>query len=215
MIRFNQVSDGSMQGLSFAFGQGATAKILFGSDDQKSELYAVLTGLHRPGAGRVFLFDEDLYALKERERLQLFRRIGVVPEDGGMISNLKAWENLLLPAWYHRGITAREAERDVVTIFRQLGLDEADLKKRMGRLPDQLTLYEKRAVALVRAMLMEPDILIYDFIFAGLDREAARRLMKITEGYHSRKAGRISVFLCPEEAISAQLPADHTINLAH
>jgi len=77
----------------------------------------------------------------------------------------------------------------------------------------QLSLYERRVVALARAMLMEPDILIYDFTFAGLERDAAQQLMKLTGEFHGRKAGRVSLYLCPDDAVSARLAADSTITL--
>jgi phospholipid/cholesterol/gamma-HCH transport system ATP-binding protein len=100
------VTKGPVRDLSFNFESGGTAKILFDSEDRKNILFGLLAGLQRPEAGRILFFGEDLFAHEENERLALFRRIGVVPAHGGLISNLKAWENLLLPAWYHRGLTA-------------------------------------------------------------------------------------------------------------
>jgi phospholipid/cholesterol/gamma-HCH transport system ATP-binding protein len=213
MIRFESVTKGPVRNLSFELNSGGTAKILFDSEDRKNQFFRLLAGLRRPETGRILFFGEDLFAHEEDERLALFRRVGVVPADGGLISNLKAWENLLLPAWYHRGLTAEQAERPVVELFDQLGSGEAGLKRRMGELPGQLSLYERRVVALARAMLMEPDILIYDFTFAGLERDAAQQLMKLTGEYHGRKAGRVSLYLCPDDAVSARLAADSTITL--
>lgn len=213
MIRFERVTKGPVRNLSFDIESGGTAKILFDSEDRKNILFGLLAGLRRPEAGRILLFGEDLFAHEEKERLALFQRIGMVPAHGGLISNLKAWENLLLPAWYHRGLTAEQAERPVAEIFDQLEPGEAGLKQRMGELPGQLSLYERRVVALARAMLMEPDILIYDFIFTGLERDAAQRLMKLTGVFHGRKAGRVSLYLCPDDAVSARLAADSTITL--
>ena len=213
MIRFERVTQGPVRNLSFDLDRGATAKILFDSEDRKNLLFGLLAGLQRPEAGRILFFGEDLFAHEEDERLALFRRIGMVPADGGMISNLKAWENLLLPAWYHRGLTAEQAERPVAEIFDRLEPGEAGLKRRMGELPGQLSLYERRVVALTRAMLMEPDILIYDFTFAGLERDAAQQLMRLTGEYHGRKAGRVSLYLCPDDAVSARLAVDSTITL--
>ncbi|MBI3778064.1 MAG: ATP-binding cassette domain-containing protein, partial [Gammaproteobacteria bacterium] len=184
MIRFERVTQGPVRNLSFDLERGATVKILFDSEDRKNILFGLLAGLRRPDSGKILFFGEDLFAHAENERLALFRRVGVVPADGGLISNLKAWENLLLPAWYHRGLTAEQAERPVAEMFEQLEPGEGGLKQRMGDLPGQLSLYERRAVALARAMLMEPDILIYDFTFAGLDRDAAQQLMKLTGGFH-------------------------------
>ena len=215
MIRLNRVSEGSLEDLSFEFSPGHTAKILLASHDRKNELLAVLSGLRRPRAGSVFLLGEDLYALKEKERLRLFQRIGVVPENGGMIGNLKAWENLVLPVWYHLGAITQETERAALKLFRLLDLDESELQKRLAQLPDQLTLYEKRAVALVRAMLMEPDVIVYDFIFAGLGAAASSRIRQLTQEFHGGKDGRISVHLCADDAVSASLPADHSIALTY
>ena len=205
MIRFEHVTQGPVRNLSFDLDGGATVKILFDSEDRKKILFSLLAGLRRPETGKILFFGEDLFAREEDERLALFQRVGVVPADGGLISNLKAWENLLLPAWYHRGLTAQEAERPVAGIFEQLEPGEAGLKRRMGELPGQLSLYERRVVALARAMLLEPDILIYDFTFAGLERDAAQRLMKLTSEYHDKKAGRVSLYLCPDDAMSARL----------
>jgi len=213
MIRFDHVTKGPVRNLSFDLERGGTAKILFDSEDRKNLLFGLLAGLQRPEAGRILFFGEDLFAHEEDERLALFRRIGVVPADGGLISNLKAWENLLLPAWYHRGLTAEQAERPVAEIFDQLGPGEAGLKQRMGELPGQLSLYERRVVALARAMLMEPDILIYDFTFTGLERDVAQRLMRLTGEFHGRKAGRVSLYLCPDDAASARLATNNTITL--
>lgn len=215
MMRLEGVSVGTVRDLSFACGAGETVKILFDSADQKNPLSAALAGLRRPDAGHIILLDQDIYELREKDRLPVFARVGVVPEYGGLISNLKAWENLVLPAWYHHGRAAPEFEREVVTLFRRLGYDEDGLRQRMGRLPDQLTLPDRRAVALARSMLMEPEVLIYDFIFAGLERDAAERMLQLTREFHGARPGRISLYLCPDDAISARLPADRTITLVH
>jgi len=91
MIRFDHVTRGPVRNLSFDLDRGATAKILFDSEDRKNLLFGLLAGLQRPEAGRILFFGEDLFAHEEDERLALFRRIGVVPAHGGLISNLKAW----------------------------------------------------------------------------------------------------------------------------
>lgn len=215
MIAFDHVTEGPMRDLSFDLAAGASAKVIYDSDDRRNIFFSVITGQRRPAKGRVQWDGQDIYALEEHERLALFERIGVVPAYGGLISNLKAWENLLLPAWYHRGLSAPQAERQVVALFRQLGLTEAELQRQMGQLPDQLTTYEKRAVALVRAMLMEPDVLLYDSLFTGLERESSNQIMSLTREYHGKKSGRISLYLCADDAVTARLTTDQTITLAH
>lgn len=215
MIRFDRVRGETFGEISFELATNATGKIIFDSQEQKKELFGVLTGLRQPRTGNVLLRGAKLHALGEREQLEQYQHIGVVPEDGGLISNLKAWENLVLPVWYHHGQSAREVERDVVKIFGRLGQDEDGLRRWMGQLPGRLTLHEKRSVALTRAMLMQPEIMIYDSIFAGLERAAAQRLMDLTREYHAGKPGRVSLYLCADDAMSARLAADHTITLTH
>ena len=215
MIRFDRVRDGSIQELSFEFRQGATAKIVFESQDRKNELFRILSGLRRPPSGEVVAFDQNLYALRERDRLLCFQRIGVVPEEGGLISNLKAWENLVLPVWYHRGLALSAVEPEVLKIFARLEESEKSLGKWLGSLPDRLMLQQKRSIALVRAMLMQPDMMIYDFTFTRLEREVSQRLMALTQEFHTEKPGRISVYLCPDDALSGRLATDHTITLTH
>lgn len=213
MIRFDRVGNGSIKDLTFEFRKGATAKFLLDSQDRKKELFPIFAGLHRPSSGEVFVFGENLYDLRERNRLSCFQRIGMVPEEGGLISNLKAWENLVLPAWYHRGLRPPDVEQEVLKIFARLDQDEKSLREWLGLLPDQLLLQQRRAVAVARAMLMQPDIMIYDFTFTRLERQEARRLMQLTQEFHAEKQGRISLYLCPDDETSARLTTDHTIAL--
>lgn len=213
MIRFDRVRAGSIRDLSFQLGKGASAKILFESQDRKNELFRVLAGLHRPQSGVISVFGDELYTQQEKTRLSCFQHIGVVPEEGGLISNLKAWENLVLPVWYHRHLGLPEAEQEILKIFSRLDEDEKSLHGWLGSLPDRLALHQKRMVALGRAMLMQPKIMIYDFTFTRLEREAAQRLMRLTQEFHADNADRISLYLCPDDALSAHLMTDHSIDL--
>jgi phospholipid/cholesterol/gamma-HCH transport system ATP-binding protein len=212
-IRFEKVTRGSVRALSFEVPPGAVCRLSVASEDKKNELAVVLFGLARPQSGRVFLLGEDLYAISDRDRIRLFRRIGVAPESGGLISNLKVWENILLPAWYHRGSTAAQVEARVVRTFRQMDFSEGGVRTLMGRLPDQLTVFERRLAVMLRAMLMEPDIMVYDFLFSGLDRDAAARLLGLTEQFHRDRAGRTSLYLCPDDAFCERIRADATVRV--
>ena len=86
--------------------------------------------------------------------------------------------------------------------------DIGDLRALMGKLPDRLTALERRLVALVRALLPEPELLVYDFLTSGLDAGAADRLLRLTQRLHGEKPGRVSVYLCPDDAASETIRAD-------
>jgi phospholipid/cholesterol/gamma-HCH transport system ATP-binding protein len=212
MMRFDRVSTGTLRAVSFAVASGTSVKILSASADQMNELFAICSGVRRPESGHVYMVGNDIYALPPDVRIPLFRRIGMVPENGGLISNLKAWENLILPAWYHGARPPAEVESEVLALFREAGCNEEQVQDLMRKRPDELTKYEKRLVAVIRAILMDPDILIYDSLLTGLDREAAGRLLKLAQEFHNKKPGRVSVYLCPEDA-AARIHTDQTVTL--
>lgn len=213
VLSLENVSVGPLRGLSLALSAGQTARLTVASHDAKSALFALLAGHRVPEAGRVRLFGEELYALPDEARVPLYQRAGFVPEQGGLISNLKAWENLLLPAAYHQGLDALAAEARVVALWREVDPDRTDLREVMGKLPDRLTAFERRVVALIRALLPQPDLLVYDFLSSGLDAGVAARLYALTQRFHGEKPGRASVYLCADDAASAKLPADVTLRL--
>jgi len=213
MMRFDRVSTGTLRAVSFAVADGTSAKILSASADQISELFAVCSGVRRPESGHVYMVDNDIYALAPDARIPFFRRIGMVPESGGLISNLKAWENLILPSWYHGTRPPADAEGEVLALFREAGFSEEQVQTLMRKRPDELTKYEKRLVAMIRAILMDPDVLIYDSLLTGLDREAAGRLLKLAQEFHHKKPGRVSVYLCPEDAAAERIRTDQTVTL--
>jgi phospholipid/cholesterol/gamma-HCH transport system ATP-binding protein len=213
VLVLEDVGVGPLRGVSLALSPGQTARLTIASHDAKSALFALLAGHRAPESGRVRLFGENLYALPDEARVPLYRRAGFVPEQGGLISNLKAWENLLLPAAYHHGLDAHAAEARVVALWREADPDTTDLRAVMGRLPDRLTAFERRVVALIRALLPQPELLVYDFLSSGLDAATAARLYTLTRRFHGEKPGRVSLYLCADDAASAKLPADVSLRL--
>lgn len=209
MLHLENVTAGAIQGLSLGVGVGQACRLTLSSHDIKDDLFALLAGHVPPVRGRVRLLGTDVYQTGSG-RVGLYRRIGMVPEQGGLISNLKTWENILLPAWHHRRLDAAAAEPRVVALWREADPGAGDLREIMSRLPDRLTTFERRLAALIRALLPEPDLLVYDFLTFGLDAAAAGRLLGLTQRFHGEKPGRVSVYLCPDDAMSEKIRADVT-----
>lgn len=213
MIRFEAVSSGLLRAVTFEVPQGASAKILVESEERHATLQRLLSGLQPPERGEVYLLNEPVYRLPDVARLRLFRRVGVVPESGGLIGNLKVWENILLPRAYHGAFDNTETEARVLGFFREFGYADGDTARLMGRLPDTLRAQEKRLVALVRAMLTDADILIYDYLFAGLDKGMATQLVTMTGAFQRRKKGRVSLHVCADDAFAERLEVDQAIRV--
>ncbi len=213
MIRLENITTEDFNALSFRIRGGSVYKVVTNSDYENRKLLNVILGLQRPEHGRVFLFDEEVYVLSEKELNRLFSRVGTVLKDGGLISNLKVWENIVLPAWYHTGKKPEDMEEKAIQKFKEAGIEISYLKELMGRLPGPLPFHEKKIIGLVRAMLMEPELMIYDSICEGLSPEMSDRLTKMTMDFHSEKSGRTSVYVTFDEQSVKNVKADTTLNL--
>lgn len=213
MLALEDVSAGPLTGLTLALAPGQSARITLTSLDAKERLFGLLAGHQPPDKGRVRLFGQDLHALPEAERLRLYRRVGIVPEQGGLISNLKVWENILLPAGYHQGLDAATADRRVVSLWREIDPEAADLRLLMGQLPSALSLAERRRVALVRALLPEPELLVYDFLSSGVEAGAAATWYALTQRFQGARPGRVSVYLCPDDRVSETIRTDVSLRI--
>ena len=138
----------------------------------------------------------------------------VVAYDGGLISNLNVWENLSLPVHYHAPQIGGGLEGRVVELLRQCGLpNDAEVRRLLGWLPGELSLYEKRLAGFVRAMLVEPELMVYDRIYDGLARDEADRVAQFDNLFHLYFPFRISVLLSFDERKEPGNPRQHIIHL--
>ena len=153
---------------------------------RKNELVAAVLDLQPRSGARLFVLRTEVGALVEPERQALLARIGFVPADGGLISSLNGWENITLPVAYHAPQRIPELFGEVQELLEDLGgVDDSVLRK----LPEDMTLYEKRLVAYVRALLEKPALLLVETAAAGLGPTKRRRTARFAEAYHARCAG--------------------------
>lgn len=208
MIRFEDVTTECFKAFSFETSPGKAYKIITNSDHEKKVLLDTILGINKPSGGKVFIFDRDIWTMSREDTLALLERIGVVWLYGGLVSNLKIWENVSLPLWYHSKIgNPGEIEERVVELFNRLGRDVAATGY-LGQQPGPLPLIEKRLIAVVRAILMEPDIVIYDSLFEGFDIDAVWRLVELTNDFHHGNRDRISIYLSSKEESLQMIDAD-------
>ncbi len=147
-----------------------------------------------------------LVVRSESQRAALLKNLGeqpgvvIVPHNGGLISNLRVWENIILPVQYHGIEVAGTLEDSVMQLLLKCGLeDEAAGSELLLKLPDQLSLYEKRLVGFVRAMLMGPELIIYDSMIEGLSRKEFARVVNFDRLFRLYFPFRTSVLVSFEE----------------
>lgn len=206
MIAFRGVTAGGFHEASFSCEPGAVCRLLTASEADTELFMRLLSGTVRPEAGEILLFGRELGRLAEHEALALYARMGFAWSGGGCVSNLKVWENILLPLWYHGDRQAADREPAVVDLLVRLGLEPGGLPAFLQGLPGGLGRREKRFVGLVRAMMQEPEIIIYEDPLEGLDGETRGRLGELAGWFHARTPGRTSIFVADSEQGLPALP---------
>lgn len=151
-----------------------------------------------------------------RQRTRLLRELSawpaaaVVAQDGGLISNLDGWANLALPLRYHAVKVIGGLQGRVAELFAGCGLaDWNEVEKLLGKYPDQLSIFERRILGFVRAMLIEPELMIYDSIYDELGPDEVTKVRRFDRLYHLYFPFRTSMLL------SFGLDDDHERPLLH
>jgi len=152
----------------------------------KDDILAALQDLKPRNGARLVLFGTDVAGLREAERRALARRVGFVPASGGLMSSLNAWENIALPLGYHAPRKLRGAHEEVRALLGEIGGVEDDL---LAKLPEDMTLYERRLAAYLRALLESPDLLVIESLGAGLGPAKRERAARFAEVYRKRCPG--------------------------
>jgi len=149
--------------MNFEVKKDSVSVFIFQKEEEGNEFLKIITGMKKPKTGEVFLLGRKLSDLTRNEIFELREKTGIVFKTGGLISNLRVWENIVLPALYHKISDEKIIEKQGMQL-----LKEFEFKKEpMGGIAE-LTIFEKRLVGLVRALLIKPEILILEYPFEGI-----------------------------------------------
>jgi len=173
--------------LDFEMDSGKVVEITGRSGSGKSTLLNMLAGMLTPTSGKVFLDDTDLYALDEKV-LARFRneKIGLIPQGHTALLSLTVLENVLLPSvLYNRGTHPENRARELIA--------DVGLEALMNAKPNELSGGELRRMAIARAMLMKPGILLADEPTAGLDSENIIGVLSLLRSAADNGAGVLLV----------------------
>ena len=152
------------RGLDIAIARGAVTAIMGPSGTGKTTLLRLITGQILADRGEVIVNGKNLATLKRKEIYALRRRMGMLFQNGALLTDLDVFENVAFPLREHTRLPERLIRTIVLTKLHAVGLRGA------ARLsPQELSGGMARRVALARAIALDPDLLIYDEPFAGLD----------------------------------------------
>jgi len=151
-------------GLNINMRRGRITAIMGPSGTGKTTLLRLMTGQIRPDRGTIIVDGLDLAGLNRAGLYGLRRRMGMLFQNGALLTDLDVFENVAFPLREHTDLPERLIRHIVLTKLHAVGLRGA-----AQMYPAELSGGMARRVALARAMVMDPDILIYDEPFAGLD----------------------------------------------
>ena len=150
--------------LDIEIRRGAITAIMGPSGTGKTTLLKLITGQIFADRGQVIVDGLDVARLNRKQLYALRRRMGMLFQNGALLTDLDVFENVAFPLREHTRLPERLIRTIVLTKLHAVGLrGAADLY------PQQLSGGMGRRVALARAIVMDPEILIYDEPFAGLD----------------------------------------------
>jgi putative ABC transport system ATP-binding protein len=162
-----------LRGVSFDLLRGEMVALMGPSGSGKSTLLGIVSGLDSPSAGEVILDGDNIGALSERHLASLrARKVGMVFQSYNLIPTLTALENVQLPL-YVPGRNGRDPERAA-----QLLVD-VGLGHRLGHRPSQLSGGEQQRVAVARALVSDPPLLVADEPTGNLDTETGAALLAL------------------------------------
>jgi phospholipid/cholesterol/gamma-HCH transport system ATP-binding protein len=163
-----------LKDLSLAVPRGSVTAIMGPSGTGKTTLLRLMTGQLRPDEGRVVVAGEDLACLSRDGLYALRRRMGMLFQNGALLTDLSVFENVAYPLREHTNLTEDLLRTVVLTKLQAVGLRGAS-----ALMPAELSGGMARRVALARAVVMDPELLIYDEPFAGLDPIALGMVLRL------------------------------------
>ncbi len=163
-LRFATAGRVIFDGISLSVPRGRVTAIMGPSGCGKTTLLRMITGQIKPAAGRVRVDGQDVPALKRAALYALRRRMGMLFQNSALLTDDSVFENVAFPLREHTRLPERLVRTVVLTKLHTVGLRGA-----AALMPAQLSGGMARRVALARAMVLDPDLLLYDEPFSGLD----------------------------------------------
>jgi len=186
---------------------GERVAILGPSGSGKSTLLNLISGIDHPDGGTVRVAGVELGALSERERT-LFRRqrLGFVFQFFNLLPTLTVLENLLLPVEL-KGTVGKEERRRALDLLGEVGLED-----RAETFPDRLSGGEQQRVAVARALVHEPSLVLADEPTGNLDEDTGGRVADLLDRL-VRDAGRSLVVVTHSRSLADRM--DRVLRLDH
>lgn len=153
-----------LRGVDLDIREGETTVVIGPSGCGKSVLLKHMIGLLKPDRGKVFFRDRDVSAMSERQLVDVRKRVGFLFQGGALFDSMTVRDNICFPLTEHDYGEPDERDDRVRRVLSLVGLDGTQQK-----FPEELSGGQKKRVALARAIVLEPEVILYDEPTTGLD----------------------------------------------
>ncbi len=159
--------------ISFRLAHGETKAVFGVAGSGKSTLLKLAIGLMRPDSGRISVLGDDITLMSEQELFELRRRVGIVFQESALFDSLKVYENVAFRLM-EEGISPQEIEARVREVLRFV-----ELERTYDMRPSELSGGMRRRVAIARAIVTHPEVLLYDSPTGGLDPVTSNTIVEL------------------------------------
>ena len=172
-----------LKDISFSVNPGETRLLLGPAGSGKSVLMKLADGLMRPDSGRITVFGQEVSSMNEQELLRLRGSIGMVFQEGALFDSLTVRDNVAYQLMESH-VSEEEVDQRVLE-----ALKFVELEQTLAKFPSQLSGGMRRRVAIARAIVNKPDLILYDSPTGGLDPITSTNIielvMKQRDVYHT------------------------------
>ena len=212
MIKFDQVtkrypgSDEALKNVSFTIEAGELVFVTGHSGAGKSTLLKLIAAIERPTSGTVLIANQNISKLKPSAIPYMRRRFGLIFQDHKLLYDRNCFENVILPL-HINGISGAEAAKRV-----RAALDKVGLLHKEKAMPISLSGGEQQRLAIARAVVSRPSILIADEPTGNLDASYAADIMAIFHAFH--QVG-VTVIVATHDALGMSATQNRVLHLNH
>lgn len=197
-----------LQGMSFKIPRGKVTALMGVSGGGKTTVIRLLSGQYRANRGMVLFDGQDVGQLDEQGLYAIRRRLGMLFQFGALFSDLSTFDNVAFPLRRHTNLS-ESMIRDLVL----MKLDAVGLRGARNLFPNEVSGGMARRIALARAIALDPDLMIYDEPFAGLDPISLGVSARLIRDFN-RVLG-LTTLLVSHDLAETFAIADHIIFLAN
>lgn len=153
-----------LSAIDITFLRGEISVIIGGSGTGKTTLLRLLIGLEKPDQGSILIAGQDIVPLNDLEMNHVRRKFGMVFQYAALLDSMTVLENVAFPLREHTSLKEREIREQVHAKLGDLGLKDVE-----KLFPSQLSGGMRKRVGLARALMLEPELVVYDEPTSGLD----------------------------------------------